>query len=112
MNPQMKSRILSGVVVAMVIGLAAASTFAHDKGADMMAKIDTNHDGNISAAEHAAYAQSMCDKMDANHDGMVSKLEMDAGMKAMHDDRMHDEAAEHGSMDHDHDADDTMPPKK
>ena len=54
----------------------------------------------------------MIDKMDANHDGMVSKLEMDAGMKAMHDDRMHDEAAEHGSMDHDHDADDTMPPKK
>ena len=37
-----------------MIALAAASTFAHDKGADMMAKIDTNHDGNISAAEHAA----------------------------------------------------------
>ena len=110
MNPQMKSRMLYGVVVAMVIGLAAASTFAHDKGADMMVKIDTNHDGNISAAEHAAYAQSMFDRMDANHDGMVSKVEMDAGMKAMHDDRMHDEAAEHGSMDHD--ADDTMPPKK
>jgi hypothetical protein len=30
MQMQMKSRILSGVVVAMVIGLAAASTFAHD----------------------------------------------------------------------------------
>jgi len=111
MNPQTKSRMLSGLVVALVIGLAAASTFAHDKGADMMAKMDTNHDGNVSTAEHAAFAQSMFDKMDANHDGMVSKAEMDAGMQSMHD-RMHDDAAMGGSMDHDHGADDTLPPKK
>ena len=111
MNPQMKSRMVSGLVVALMIGLAAASTFAQDKGGDMMARMDTNHDGSVSAAEHAAFAQSMFDKMDANHDGMVSKAEMDAGMQSMHD-RMHDDAAVGTSMDHDHDADDTMPPKK
>ena len=118
MQIQMKSRILSGVVVAMVIGLAAASTFAHDKAsgmgnsAEMMAKIDTNHDGNISAAEHEAYAQAMFAKMDSNHDGMVSKAELDAGMKTMHDDKM---KMHSGTMDNDHDADDmpaSAPPKK
>jgi EF hand domain-containing protein len=106
---QMKSRMLSGAVLAMAIGLAAASTFAHDGktaasskmgGSDMMGMIDTNHDGNISAAEHAAYAQGMFDKMDSNHDGMVSKAELDAGMKAMHGDRM----KAHPAMDNGHDA--------
>jgi hypothetical protein len=117
MQIQMKSRILSGAVVAMVIGLAAASTFAHDSAtaggmgsSDMMAKIDTNHDGNISAAEHAAYTQSMFERMDSNHDGMVSKAELDAGMKTMHGDKM---KMHTGTMDNDHDADDMpAPPKK
>ena len=115
MNQQIKSRALSGLVVAMVVGLAAASTFAHDKGMhdsdDMMARMDTNHDGMVSKAEHDAYAQSMFDKMDANHDGMVSKAEMDAGMKAMHDEHGKDDKMKEGAMDHDHDADDTAPPK-
>lgn len=110
MKQQLKSRIGSGVVVALVIGLAAASTFAHDNDAmgkkDMMAAMDSNHDGNVSASEHAAYAQMMFDKMDANHDGMLSKAEMQAGMKAMHGDHMKSDA-----MHDDHDADD-MPAKK
>lgn len=110
MKQQLKSRIGSGVVVALVIGLAAASTFAHDNDAmgrkDMMAAMDSNHDGSVSASEHAAYAQLMFDKMDANHDGMLSKAEMQAGMKAMHGDHMKSDA-----MHDDHDADD-MPAKK
>jgi hypothetical protein len=78
----------------------------------MMSKLDTNHDGSISAAEHAAYAQGMFERMDSNHDGMVSKAELDAGMKAMHAEhpKMHS-----GAMDNDHDADDmpaSTPPKK
>ena len=95
----MKSRILSGAVVALVIGMAGASTFAHDgsKGhgampdtmaAEMLARIDSNHDGMISAAEHAAHAQAMFAEMDANHDGNVDRTELAAGMKQMH--RMHD----------------------
>ena len=97
-----KSRILSGAVVALVIGMAGASTFAHDgskdhgampdaMAADMLARIDSNHDGSISAAEHAAYAQAMFAKMDANHDGSVDRTELATGMKDMH--RMHDSDA-------------------
>ena len=113
MNQQMKSRALSGLVVAMVVALAAASTFAHDKGmrdsGDMMARMDTNHDGMVSKAEHDAYAQSMFDRMDANHDGSVSKAEMDAGMKSMHDEHMKDDKATDKAMDMDHhDADDAQ----
>ena len=86
MKQQLKSRMWSGLVVALVIGLAAASTFAHDNDAmghkDMMAA------------------------MDSNHDGMLSKAEMDAAMKSMHGDHMKSDA-----MHNDHDADD-MPAKK
>lgn len=47
-------------------------------GMDMM---DTNKDGMISGAEHAAAAQAKFVKADANKDGMVSAAEM----KAMHE---------------------------
>jgi len=102
----------SGLVVALVIGLAAASTFAHDSDAtghkDMMAAMDTNHDGSISSSEHAAYMQQMFDKADTNHDGMLSRTELDAAMKSMHGDHMTSGAMH---KDNDHDADD-MPAKK
>ncbi|MEO5596582.1 MAG: hypothetical protein ABIQ97_05495 [Lysobacteraceae bacterium] len=54
----------------------------------MMGAMDSNHDGMISAAEHAAYGKMMFDKMDSNHDGMVSKDEMMAAHKMMHDKMM------------------------
>ena len=107
---QLKSRMWSGLVVALVIGLAGASTFAHDNDAmgkkDMMAAMDTTHDGSVSASEHAAYMQQMFDKADTNHDGMLSRAEMAAAMKSMHGDHMKSDA-----MHNDHDADD-MPAKK
>jgi hypothetical protein len=110
MKQQLKSRMWSGLVVALVIGLAAASTFAHDNDAmghkDMMAAMDSNHDGMVSSSEHAAYMQQMFDKADSNHDGMLSKAEMDAAMKSMHGDHVKSDA-----MHNDHDADD-MPAKK
>jgi Ca2+-binding EF-hand superfamily protein len=91
--------IAAGLFVA-AMGVSSAS--AHDKmmgSADMMAKIDTNHDGKVSAAEHAAYAQSMFQKMDANHDGMVTKAEMDAGMKMMQGEHMKNDKMENdGAM--------------
>ena len=110
MKQQLKSRMWSGGVVALVIGLAGASTFAHDNDAmgghkDMMAAMDSNHDGRVSASEHAAYMQQMFEKADTNHDGMLSRAEMDAAMKS-HGDHMKSDA-----MQNDHDADD-MPAKK
>lgn len=108
MKQQLTSRIGSGLVVALVIGLAAASTFAHDNDGhgkqDMMAAMDSNHDGHVSASEHEAYARLMFDRMDANHDGMLSKAEMEAGIKTMHGDHM-----KQGTM---HDDDRAAPAKQ
>lgn len=85
----------------------------------MMAEMDTNHDGMISAAEHAAFGKMMFDKMDANHDGMVSKDEMMAAHKMMHDKMMskedaHDmkEAQEDHMKDMKHQQDEKMEDKK
>ena len=77
------------VGVALVAGMAMSNAFAHDheKMMGMMDQMDTNHDGMISADEHAAHAKMMFDKMDANHDGMISKDEMSAGLKTMHEER-------------------------
>ena len=106
---KMTIRTVATLAAAMMAStLAISSAVAHEHGAmgasgmmgsmgsmdasGMMAKMDTNHDGNISAAEHAAYAQAMFDKMDANHDGMLSKDEIKSGMKAMHEE--HEESSD------------------
>ena len=44
-----------------------------------MRAMDTNHDGRITAAEHAVAAQAMFARMDANHDGYLSRAEIEAG---------------------------------
>ena len=46
-----------------------------------VAKMDTNKDGKVSKAEHAAMADQMFDQADANHDGMLTQEEMDAAHK-------------------------------
>jgi uncharacterized low-complexity protein len=43
-----------------------------------MAKLDTDHDGMVSAAEHSAHANAMFAAADANHDGMMDAVEMKA----------------------------------
>ena len=45
--------------------------------------MDTNHDGVVSADEHAAGAKQMFAKVDADHDGNVTATEMDAAHHAM-----------------------------
>jgi Ca2+-binding EF-hand superfamily protein len=52
-------------------------------------QMDTNHDGKISAKEHADAAARMFKDMDANADGQVTRAEMEAGHeKMMHDKTM------------------------
>ena len=102
------THLMCGVGLAVAGGfIASQAVFAHDdmkKGDAMMMKADTNHDGMISAAEHAAYAQQMFNDADSNHDGMISKDEMEAAHKKM---RAEHEAMEHhGSMHKDDDAKD------
>ncbi|HEY0334193.1 MAG TPA: hypothetical protein VGC74_10845 [Stenotrophomonas sp.] len=55
--------------------LAPALAVAND---DKMQKMDTDGDGAVSSAEHAAGAQKMFTAMDTNKDGSVSAAEMDA----------------------------------
>ena len=113
----MKLRMVSGMAACLVLGGMACSTaFAHDKMMkdgmmtdDMMMKMDANHDGMVSSAEHAAHAKMMFDTMDTNHDGMMSKAEMDAGMKMMHDKHM---MKKDGMMKDDSMMKDDMPAKK
>src|SRR4029453_2666323 len=45
--------------------------------------MDTDGDGSISAAEHAAGAKQMFAKMDADGDGIVTAKEKDAAQKDM-----------------------------
>ena len=45
--------------------------------------MDTDHDGKVSATEHAAGAKLMFGKMDANHDGKVTAAEMTAAHQAI-----------------------------
>lgn len=49
-----------------------------DAANDEVKTMDTNKDGTVSPAEHAAGAKKMFGMMDANHDGKVNASEMDA----------------------------------
>jgi Ca2+-binding EF-hand superfamily protein len=44
----------------------------------MMARMDTNHEGKISAQEYADAMKSRFDEMDTNHDGKVTRKEFNA----------------------------------
>jgi Ca2+-binding EF-hand superfamily protein len=68
---------LCGAAVTAFCGFAVPA-LAHGGGDVEFHMMDTNHDGKISADEHAAGAQKMFDKMDADHDGKVTVAEMDA----------------------------------
>lgn len=67
----MKGSIRLLGVMALVPALAMA-------GDDKFKGMDSDGDGAVSSAEHAAGAKKMFDAMDANHDGYVTAAEMDA----------------------------------
>lgn len=61
---------------------AFAADAVNDHVAATLKAMDANHDGMVSATEHAAYAKARFDAMDANHDGQVTVAEMDAARMA------------------------------
>jgi Ca2+-binding EF-hand superfamily protein len=75
----------------VVGGFALAATAhagdeSYSKGGSGQAELkmmDADHDGSVSADEHAAGAKQMFQKMDADGDGIVTAKEMDAAHKDM-----------------------------
>ena len=62
---------------------AAGSDGGGMSSADKIKTIDSNGDGKLSAAEHAAGSESMFTKTDANHDGSIDAAEVKAAHEAM-----------------------------
>src|SRR5688572_27858669 len=73
----MNARVLVLPFAALL--LAAPALAGGDK---MKAKMDSNGDGVVSAAEHAAGSKSKFDAMDTDKDGNVSAAELSAHHKA------------------------------
>ena len=75
-----KNRISLTMACSLAL-LALPAAFA-GKSADHFKMMDTDGDGKVSRAEHAAGAKQMFNQCDANHDGVVTATEMDAAMVA------------------------------
>ena len=69
---------------------------------DHFKAMDSDGDGRISAAEHAAGAAAMFAGMDSDHDGFLSRAELKAGHAAMMHGDADDDAAKHGDRDDPH----------
>jgi Ca2+-binding EF-hand superfamily protein len=94
-------------------GLALSGpVFAHGKEhhAAMFNQMDTNNDGKISEAEHAAGSKKMFDKMDANNDGRVTEDEMSA-FKAGKEEALEERAAKDKDKDKNKDRGEEMSAK-
>ena len=68
-----KNRLYCLLAAGCVLA-ALPAAFANDS-ATKFKSMDTDGDGRISRAEHAAGARMMFDKMDTNHDGIVTQQE-------------------------------------
>ena len=91
-----------GVTALLSAVVLSSAAFAGDMSMDEKFKqMDTDGDGRISAAEHAAGAQKMFAKMDSNHDGGITAAEMEAGHKMMMKDHSNANGMKHADMKHD-----------
>src|SRR3954468_19030715 len=73
--------VLFGLIAACGLATSAsawAKAGGGTPGEHEIQMMDTDHDGKISAAEHAAGAQKMFQMMDTDKDGKVTVTEMQA----------------------------------
>jgi Ca2+-binding EF-hand superfamily protein len=83
-NRQMVWCLVSGAALATTAAYAGDDEArASLSGNHEMKMMDKDHDGKLSASEHAAGAKKMFETMDADHDGRVTADEMDAAHKHM-----------------------------
>lgn len=76
--------------------LAAGAAVAAPRG-DTFERIDTDKDGAISQAEHAAHHAEMTAGLDANNDGQVTFEEAQAHRERQREERMRARFAKHDS---------------
>ncbi len=83
MFAQMDANKDGKVTVDEMESCQAKMGFKHHGGemsaADKLKVVDGNHDGVLTADEHAAGAKMMFDKMDSDHDGVLTRKEIAAG---------------------------------
>jgi Ca2+-binding EF-hand superfamily protein len=91
----MQGRIPTIRVLALLGTCALAAPLAAH---DMFRTMDTNHDGKVTATEHAAGAKAMFDKMDADHDGKITAAECDAGHAKMAKEEAMEKGEHHEKM--------------
>jgi Ca2+-binding EF-hand superfamily protein len=72
-----------GVALATTAAYAGDDESKQGSGQAELQMMDTDHDGSVSATEHAAGAKKMFEKMDADGDGIVTEKEMSAAHKDM-----------------------------
>lgn len=80
---KMISKLVLGGIAMFVASIASARPTQSATVDKEFAMMDTNKDGKISAAEHAAGAKAMFEKMDSDKDGKVTVAEMTAAHKAV-----------------------------
>jgi Ca2+-binding EF-hand superfamily protein len=79
----MKTKNIRTLIATCSLSLCVLpNAFADSHGDKHFKLMDTNGDGKISRAEHAAGAKKMFTQCDANRDGIVTAAEMDAAMAA------------------------------
>lgn len=81
---------MSPLTMVALCGAALATTayagddeMKHGSGQAELKMMDTDHDGSVSATEHAAGAKKMFEMMDKDGDGIVTAQEMGAAHKNM-----------------------------
>jgi Ca2+-binding EF-hand superfamily protein len=70
------------LTLACSLAILALPAFAGGDSDKHFKKMDTDGDGKITRAEHAAGAKLMFSQCDANSDGVVTAAEMDTAMAA------------------------------
>ncbi|MEP9360747.1 ca2+ sensor protein [Sphingomonas sp. KR3-1] len=75
----MKKFLIAAALGATLIGAPAFAQAAPQRGAAMLDRLDTNHDGVITKDEFNADVAARFAKLDTDKDGKVSQAEREAG---------------------------------
>jgi len=78
----MQHAVRTLAAVALASALAAPAVVLANKSGEDFAKMDTDQDGRISAAEHSATLDAKFAKLDADGNGSISQAELSKKGKA------------------------------